>query len=1132
MKNLRLRKVTSVLMALAMTFTLLPSNRLLVKAGGTTPTIIYSNDFEDATKLPDGKTAADLVANVNGSKALSYDYTFSKDKTWDQKADININAEYTAPIAAGATLALDILLPKDSTFNGAIQIKGASKMGSDWAWTEADSLQSFTIDKFTTVDNYKLHTVTFTFGNQITLLQGLHALCLQFIGNACDYTGKLYIDNIKLIEGNVVTPVDNILKTVEPTVQTKVTPSSLTIPSSVSLVDASASAKTASLYAYLQGVGKSDKVIFGHQNDTSHKAGTGVVNTSDTKDMTGSNSGVVAIDALSLTGAELTLPAGEPDLVTASADICAAAASEGSIISLSAHMPNFAGVVAKGKTNGKYDYTGYTPNVTSGDVVQRIMPGGDLNEAFTGYLDMVANFGNQLGAKGVPVLFRPFHENSGSWFWWGAAECDQAAFKDLWRYTVEYLRDVKQVHNFLYVYSPGGPVETEASYLDRYPGDDYVDVMAFDMYNNNPTTTDNFATTLANSMKVIDGVAAKHNKITTVSETGMIVGSANGILVSGNQNLDWFQNVLDAVSSTNASYFLTWANFGKTDGFFEPYMTDPTHGHEMINNFISFYNDPKSVFADGIGDYSTINVANTKSATTNTTGYITTPYSGFRMLAPTVLKAIVKNTDKPVKFVLKDSKGVLITNLNAIGTGSDYSAQVTSEILNNIAPNYGSIELTIDGQVFDTIKIMYNIHEVVSDSSMVDDFESYLGNDALLASKWSASAGAGCSVTPMLTGSTDEHNKGDYGLAFKYKTNTAAGEGWAGITKSLTEGTDWSAFNAYQLWIKPDGNGQKLVIQITSNGEDFEVFLPEFAATKEAKLVTIPFSKLVGKSKGTFDPAKVTKVGIYCNTIIPTGQTAVAVDSTIYFDDISAVKSSFTDINFADVETGTGTTGSTTDQSSTVQLKNISNDIIAKINVASITSVVIDAKDNSKISKDIFTALKGKDKTLTIVTSNATWVFNGKDIINPLSSDIDLSLKAVSAELQGKEAAKVKAMLGKDVPIASFSFNYDGTLPGTGKVTLSLGLSFANKAVSIYRYFAVKNTYEKVTDATADANGYITISLNHCSDYFAVEKSVATNLPQTGLFVDQALILEIGSLLILFGVVFIILSKRRRKESI
>ena len=81
----------------------------------------------------------------------------------------------------------------------------------------------------------------------------------------------------------------------------------LSFENQVTLADEGAISQARELYAYLDSVGKSAYVLYGHQNDTHHKGGGGFTGStsSDTKDLTGSIAAVWGIDTLSLTGAEL-----------------------------------------------------------------------------------------------------------------------------------------------------------------------------------------------------------------------------------------------------------------------------------------------------------------------------------------------------------------------------------------------------------------------------------------------------------------------------------------------------------------------------------------------------------------------------------------------------------------------------------------------------------------------------------------------------------------------------------------------------------------------------------------------------------------------------------------------------------
>ena len=108
-----------------------------------------------------------------------------------------------------------------------------------------------------------------------------------------------------------------------------------------------------------------------------------------------------------------------------------------------------------------------------------ILPGGQNHERYKKDLRKVAEFSSSLrddDGKLIPFIFRPFHEFDGEWFWWGAAYNEPEEFKDLWRFTVHYLRDILNVHNMLYAFSPDIKFDSREDYLLRYPGDDYVDM--------------------------------------------------------------------------------------------------------------------------------------------------------------------------------------------------------------------------------------------------------------------------------------------------------------------------------------------------------------------------------------------------------------------------------------------------------------------------------------------------------------------------------------------------------------------------------------------------------------------------------------------------------------------------------
>lgn len=81
----------------------------------------------------------------------------------------------------------------------------------------------------------------------------------------------------------------------------------------------------------------------------------------------------------------------------------------------------------------------------------------------------------RLEKAGVPVIWRPLHEASGGWFWWGAKGSD--AYKKLWKYLYNELTNTYGCNNLIWVYN--------GQSADWYPGDEYVDIVGEDIYPGN-----------------------------------------------------------------------------------------------------------------------------------------------------------------------------------------------------------------------------------------------------------------------------------------------------------------------------------------------------------------------------------------------------------------------------------------------------------------------------------------------------------------------------------------------------------------------------------------------------------------------------------------------------------------------
>jgi mannan endo-1,4-beta-mannosidase len=114
-------------------------------------------------------------------------------------------------------------------------------------------------------------------------------------------------------------------------------------------------------------------------------------------------------------------------------------------------------------------------------------PGTELHSRWLKQVDTVANFLNELQLLGVPVLWRPYHELNGVWFWWGNRKGENGSAK-LYRMMFDRLVNEHKLNNLIWVWNTNAPrqlINDEAyAYEDYFPGLDYVDVLAADVYHN------------------------------------------------------------------------------------------------------------------------------------------------------------------------------------------------------------------------------------------------------------------------------------------------------------------------------------------------------------------------------------------------------------------------------------------------------------------------------------------------------------------------------------------------------------------------------------------------------------------------------------------------------------------------
>ncbi len=233
-----------------------------------------------------------------------------------------------------------------------------------------------------------------------------------------------------------------------------------------SLVNKNSTANTKKLYSFLkESYGK--YVITGQQCD-------GGINGNEfkaIKNLTGDYPALLGLDLMDYTPSRTAFGASSSTVEKA-----IEFANKGGIVTLCWHWNAPTEYLYSTANNSDGWWGGFYTKSSNFDIA-KVMNGQDANgkKLIDRDIKEIAKQLKRLEKAGVPVIWRPLHEASGGWFWWGAQGPD--AYKKLWKYLYNELTNTYGCNNLIWVYN--------GQSADWYPGDEYVDIVGEDIYPGN-----------------------------------------------------------------------------------------------------------------------------------------------------------------------------------------------------------------------------------------------------------------------------------------------------------------------------------------------------------------------------------------------------------------------------------------------------------------------------------------------------------------------------------------------------------------------------------------------------------------------------------------------------------------------
>ena len=324
-----------------------------------------------------------------------------------------------------------------------------------------------------------------------------------------------------------------------------------------------------SLIERLSGQIENGKIMFGHQDSYLYghswkvEENQTVFDRSDIHDVTGKYPALYGMD---LGGIELDSPLNidknDFNHMRASA---VAHHERGGVITFSWHPMN--------PLTG-----GTTWDTQSTEVVASILPGGEKHEMFMGWLSKAADFlGSVKDAEGnpIPMIFRPWHEHTRDFFWWGQNLCTKEQYTSLWRMTHDYMTKERGLDNLVWAYSPDAGGLTDDNFGEKWPGDDVVDMVGIDFYQFTPN--EEYIEKTRHSLALTEAFAKEHGKLMAVTEAGY----------EGVKYEKWWTEVLyPAIKDFPVSYVLVWRN--ACDENMQHHFYAPYPEHSSAEDFKAF----------------------------------------------------------------------------------------------------------------------------------------------------------------------------------------------------------------------------------------------------------------------------------------------------------------------------------------------------------------------------------------------------------------------------------------------------------------------------------------------------------------------------------------------------------------